>query len=170
VTHFARAVGAARGGDTADARNALAALASVDDALAQARVPIWPGTVHAQRLAASAWLALAEADTTSALRLASEAADLEEATPKHPVTPGAILPARELQGDLLLAVGRPAEALAAYTAALARAPKRARGLAGAIRAATQAGDQATARRLRQEYRTLMAHADRERARLALGPS
>ena len=170
VTHFARAIGAARGGDTADARNALAALASVDDALAQARVPIWPGTVHAQRLAASAWLALAEADTTSALRLASEAADLEEATPKHPVTPGAILPARELQGDLLLAVGRPAEALAAYTAALARAPKRARGLAGAIRAATQAGDQATARRLRQEYRTLMAHADRERARLALGPS
>jgi tetratricopeptide (TPR) repeat protein len=170
VTHFARAIGAARGGDTADARNALAALASVDDALAQARVPIWPGTVHAQRLAASAWLALAEADTTSALRLASEAADLEEATPKHPVTPGAILPARELQGDLLLAVGRPAEALAAYTAALARAPKRARGLAGAIRAATRAGDQATARRLRQEYRTLMAHADRERARLALGPS
>jgi len=170
VTHFARAIGAARGGDTADARNALAALASVDDALAQARVPIWPGTVHAQRLAASAWLALAEADTTSALQLASEAADLEEATPKHPVTPGAILPARELQGDLLLAVGRPAEALAAYTAALARAPKRARGLAGAIRAATRAGDQATARRLRQEYRTLMAHADRERARLALGPS
>ena len=170
VTHFARAIGAARGGDTADARNALAALASVDDALAQARVPIWPGTVHAQRLAASAWLALAGADTTSALRLASEAADLEEATPKHPVTPGAILPARELQGDLLLAVGRPAEALAAYTAALARAPKRARGLAGAIRAATRAGDQATARRLRQEYRTLMAHADRERARLALGPS
>ncbi len=170
VTHFARAIGAARAGDTADARSALAALASVDEALAQTRVPIWPGTVHAQRLAASAWLALAEADTTSALRLASEAADLEEATPKHPVTPGAILPARELQGDLLLEAGRPADALAAYSASLARAPQRARGLAGAIRAATQAGDRPTARRLRQVYRTLMAHADRGRARLAMGPS
>ena len=115
VTHFARAIGAARAADTAEARSALAALASVDDALAQTRVPIWPGTVHAQRLAASAWLALAEADTASALRLASEAADLEETTPKHPVTPGAILPARELQGDLLLAVRRPVDALAAYT-------------------------------------------------------
>ena len=170
VTHFARAIGAARAADTAKARSALADLAAVDDALAQTRVPIWPGTVHAQRLAASAWLALAEADTTSALRLASEAAALEETTPKHPVTPGAILPARELEGDMLLAVGRPADALKAYEASLARAPKRARGLAGAMRAATQAGDQATARRLRQEYRTLMAHADRERARLAMGPS
>jgi hypothetical protein len=102
--------------------------------------------------------------------LYDDAADLEETTPKHPVTPGAILPARELQGDLLLAVGRPADALAAYSASLARAPKRARGLAGAIRAATQAGDQATARRLRQEYRMLMAHADRKRARLTMGRS
>ncbi len=167
VTHFARAIGAARAADTAEARSALAALAAVDDALARARVPIWPGTVHAQRLAASAWLALAEADTTSALRLAGEAADLEETTPKHPVTPGAILPARELQGDLLLAVGRPAEALAAYTAALARAPKRARGLAGAIEAAHRAGDREAQQKWRMEYRALMSHADRGSDRVAL---
>ncbi len=167
VTHFARAIGAARTGDTLRARAALAALGTVDDDLAARRVPIWPGTVHAQRLAASAWLALAERDTASALRLAREAAELEETTPKHPVTPGAILPARELQGDLLLQVGRPADALAAYAASLARAPRRARSLAGAVEAARRAGDREAERRWAREYRTLMAHADGGRPRLAM---
>ena len=160
VTYFARALGAARGGDTAGARAALAALAAVDDTLAAHAVPIWAGTVHAQRLAASAWLALATRDTAAALRLASDAADLEETTPKHPVTPGAILPARELQGDLLLAVGRPADALAAYQASLARAPRRARGLLGAAAAAERAGDRAAAARWRADYRALTATVDR----------
>ncbi len=167
VTHFARAIGAARSGDTLQARAALAALEAVDDALAAGHVPIWPGTVHAQRLAASAWLALAERDTASALRLAREAAELEETTPKHPVTPGALLPARELQGDLLLQVGRPADALAAYTVSLARAPRRARSLAGAVEAARRAGDHEAERRWAREYRTLMAHADGGRPRLAM---
>jgi hypothetical protein len=167
VTHFARAVGAARAGDTAQARVALADLAAVDDALSQTHVAIWPGAVHAQRLAASAWVAFATGDTATALRLAAQAADLEELTPKHPVTPGAILPARELQGDMLLAVARPADALAAYTADLARAPKRARGLAGAIEAAHRAGDREAERKWRAEYRALMAHADRGSSRLAL---
>lgn len=167
VTWFARAVGAARSGDAATARSALAALGSVDDSLAARRVPIWAGAVHAERLAASAWLALAAGDTASALREASGAADLEELTPKHPVTPGAILPARELQGDMLLAVGRPADALAAYTATLARAPRRARAIAGAIEAARRAGDHVAERKWRAEYRTLMAHADRGSSRLAV---
>jgi len=167
VTHFARALGAARAGDTTGARVALADLAAVDDTLARSRLAIWPGTVHAQRLAASAWLALAQADTASALRLAGEAADLEELTPKHPVTPGAILPARELQGDMLLALGRPAEALAAYAADLARAPRRGRAVAAAIEAARRAGDHEAERKYRREYRRLMAHADRGSGRLAV---
>ncbi len=167
VTHFARAVGAARSGDTVAARAALSALAAVDSDVAARHVPIWAGAVHAQWLAAASWLSLAEGDTTSALRLAGEAADLEETTPKHPVTPGAILPARELQGDMLLAAGRPADALGAYTEDLARAPKRARGMLGAVHAATLAHDQAAAERWRREYRALMGHADAERARLAM---
>ncbi len=162
VTHFARALGAARAGDTSRARAALADLAAVDDALAARPVPIWPGTVHAERLAAGAWVSLAAGDTAAALRLAAEAADLEDVTPKHPVTPGAILPARELQGDLLLALGRPADALKAYQASLVRAPQRARSILGAARAAEAAGQQAVAARMRQDYRALMARADRER--------
>ena len=170
VTHFARALGAARAGDTTQARAALAALSAVDEDLAAHQVPIWAGTVHAQRLAASAWLSLAERDTAAAVRLAAEAADLEDVTPKHPVTPGAILPARELQGDLLAAVGRYADALRAYESSLQRAPRRARSLLGAVRAADLAGDRAAAARWRREYRALMVHADRGRPRLALSGS
>ena len=126
ITYFARAVGAARSGDTAQARAAVTALTAIDEDLTQHRVPIWAGTVRSQRLAASAWLALAAHDTAAALGLAAAAADLEDVTGKHPVTPGAILPARELQGDLLVEVGRPADALKAYESSLVRAPKRAR--------------------------------------------
>ena len=162
VTHFARAVGAARSGDTAQARTAVAALTAIDADLNERRVPIWAGTVRSQRLAASAWLALALHDTAAAVSLAAEAADLEDATGKHPVTPGAILPARELQGDLLVELGRPVDALKAYEASLVRAPKRARSLLGAARAAEQAGDRAAARRWQREYLALMHHADRGR--------
>jgi hypothetical protein len=124
ITQFARTVGAARSGDTVGARAALAVLDTIDDDLAANHVPIWTGTVHAQRLAASAWLALAVGDTAGAVSLGRQAADLEDATEKHPVTPGAILPARELEGDLLLQLGRPADALAAYRTSLpgSRAP------------------------------------------------
>jgi len=76
------------------------------------------------------------------------------------VTPGAILPARELLGDLLLTTGRPADALAAYQASLARAPRRARSLQGAALAAERAGDRAAAGRWRAQYRALGARVDR----------
>ena len=98
------------------------------------------------RLAASAWVARAEGRTDAAIAQARAAAELEERVGKHPVTPGAVLPARELLGDLLLELERPAEALAAFEAALAEAPDRFNSLAGAARAATQAGQRDTARR------------------------
>jgi hypothetical protein len=162
VTFFARAVGAARSGDATQARAAVGSLRAIDDDLAAHPVAIWPGMVHAQRLAAEAWLALASADTTSAVQLATEAADFEDRTDKHPVTPGAILPARELLGDMLLALGRPSEARAAYDAARAAQPRRARSLMGAAQAAELAGDAAAARAFRRDLRALMTRADRER--------
>jgi len=166
ITYFARALGAARSGDTATARAALASLGTIDDDLGARHVPIWTGTVHAQRLAASAWLALASGDTAGAVSLAGQAADLEDATEKHPVTPGAILPARELEGDLLLQVGRPADALADYRASLAHAPSRARSLLGAIRAADADDDRDAARQFRHQLRTLMRRAEPARLRAA----
>jgi len=75
-----------------------------------------------------------------------QAADMEDKNDKHIVTPGRILPARELLGDLLLEMKRPAEALKEYEASQQREPNRFRGLYGAARAAEQAGDAAKARR------------------------
>ena len=162
ITHFARAVGAARSGQPALARAEVAALDSVRARLAAARQDYWAGLVEIQRTAASAWLARAEGRTDEALRLAAAAAEQEARTEKHPVTPGAVLPARELQGDLLAELGRPAEALAAYQAVLEREPNRARALFAAARSAALAGQPSVARERYAQLQRLMARADAAR--------
>ncbi len=108
--------------------------------------------VDAQRLAVAAWIAQAEGRTAEALELARQAADKEETVEKHPVTPGPLIPARELFGDLLMIHGQPAEALSAYEETLEREPNRARTLAGAARAARAAGREDVAR---NHYRALV---------------
>ena len=162
VARFTRAVGAARSGDPERAKVETVALAALRDSLKAAQDSYWATIVEAQRLAASAWIAHAEGRSTEALRLAGEGADLEETVEKHPVTPGPLLPARELHGDLLLAVGQAAEALAAYDAVLAREPRRARALHGAARAAQKAGKASVARQRYAELAELMARADEKR--------
>ncbi len=157
---FERAVGAARSGQVAAAREELAKLSQIEQSLT---VP--PGTydwrtqVSIERQIAAAWLARAERKDDEAVRLMRAAADLDDATEKHPVTPGAILPAREQLAELLLELGRPAEAVREYEAALTRAPRRLAGLYGAARAARLAGDAATARRYYAELVKLTRDAD-----------
>ncbi len=172
ITHFARALGAARGGDTALARGEIARLGEIEQALAAAGEPqaYWSGQVTIQRLVATAWVRRAAGDTALALREAAAAADLEDVTQKHPVTPGAVLPARELLGDLLLALGRPAEAARAYQQALRQTPGRARSIFGLAMAAQQAGDPATARTAYRQYLKLMAHGDGDRPELTIARS
>lgn len=106
------------------------------------------------RLAAAAWLALGEGKKDEALKLARAGADLDDRVGKHAVTPGAVLPARELLGDLLLELKRPAEALPEYDASLRTAPNRFNGLYGAARSAELSGDKAKAR---QYYGQLVAN-------------
>ena len=150
LSHFARAIGAARSGQLPRAREALEKVAEIQAGLVKSPVPgpyDWAGQVEAMRLAASAWLAFAEGKKDEALTLARSAADLDDKTGKHPVTPGALLPARELLGDLLLEMGRPAEAMTEYEASLRSAPNRFNGLYGAARAAELSGDKSKARDL-----------------------
>jgi len=135
VTHFARGIGAARSGDVATARAALVELERLVGALTAANDPYWPIVVDAQRLAVAAWVAHAEGDHAGALDLARQAAEKDETVEKHPVTPGPLIPARELYGDLLAEHGDLAAALDAYEATLAKEPNRARTLVGAARAA-----------------------------------
>lgn len=138
ITHFARALGAARSGQLDRSRAAVEELEKIHAGLVRSPVPgpyDWASQVESMRLAAAAWLTYAEGKKEEALKLARSAADLEEKAGKHPVTPGWILPARELLGDMLLDSGRPAEALTEYEASLRQAPNRFNGLHGAARAA-----------------------------------
>ncbi|HKT61661.1 MAG TPA: hypothetical protein VJQ46_16510 [Gemmatimonadales bacterium] len=137
ITHFARALGAARRGDLASARPQVDSLEQLERSLAAAGglQAYWSTQVRIQRLASGAWVAFAAGDTSEALRQALAAADLDDAVEKHPVTPGAVLPARELYGDLLAAIGRRADAHAAYERTLAKQPGRARAAAALARTA-----------------------------------
>ncbi|HEX2828640.1 MAG TPA: hypothetical protein VHP37_19960 [Burkholderiales bacterium] len=143
VTHFARAVGAARAGDAAAAKADVAKLAELRDGLAKDKY--WTEQVEIQRLAAEAWIALADQRRDEALALMRTAADRESASEKSPISPGPILPARELLGDLLMELGQPAAALKEYEASQQREPNRFRGWYGAATAAAKAGDTAKAR-------------------------
>lgn len=139
--HFARAIGASRSSDVSRAREELTNLVALEQSIA---VPAgsydWRTQVSIERQIAQAWLAHAEGRNDDAVQLMRAAADLDDTTEKHPVTPGAILPAREQLGELLTELGQPRSALIEYEAALKRAPRRLASLYGAARAANLAGD------------------------------
>jgi hypothetical protein len=107
-----------------------------------------------------------EGKNDEARRLMRAAALLEDSTDKHPVTPGPVLPARELLGDLLLELQEPSLALKEYEQSLATAPGRFRSLAGALRAAEKTGDKPKAAELFAKLESLCAKADGSRAELA----
>ncbi len=101
-----------------------------------------------------------------AIRLARSAADLEGATDKHAVTPGSIIQARELLGDLLIDLRQPAPALEEYEASLAVAPNRLHGLAGAARAARASGNRDKTLSYSAKLLALASRADADNAELA----
>jgi hypothetical protein len=141
ITYFARAVGSARSGNPSAARGEVEKLAAIQKALAETKQDYdWSVQVEVQRLAASAWIAHAEGNKEAALRWMRSAADLEDKTDKHPVTPGAVLPARELLGELFLELDQPALALPEFEGVLRNSPKRFNAAYGAARGAELSGD------------------------------
>lgn len=158
--HFARAVGAARAGDTVSARQDVEKLAAIRQALTEIKGDYdWAKQVEIERQVASAWLAYAEGRHGESLMLMSAAAELDDSTEKHPVTPGGVLPAREQLGELLLELKLPLEALQAFEASLRSAPNRFNGLYGAARAAELAADQKRAKTYYEKLMTLCRQAD-----------
>jgi tetratricopeptide (TPR) repeat protein len=162
---FARGVGAARGGNVAVAREAVDKLGAIQTSLAESKSGYWASQVEIQRQAAAGWLARAEKKDDEALALLRSAADLEDSTEKHPVTPGSVVPAREMLADLLLEQGRPADALKEFEASLKVAPGRFNGVFGAARAAEKAGQRDKARALYAQLVELGKAADPARAEL-----
>ena len=163
--HFARALGASRIGEAEAARKDLQQLASIRDILLQEKNTYWADQVDIQREIASAWVTLAEGKPAEALQQMRAAAEHEDKTDKHNVTPGVILPARELLGDMLLELKQPREAIAEFEATLRTAPNRFNALSGAARAAKLSGENEKAKTYYAKLLANCDHADGDRQEL-----
>ena len=166
LSRFTRAIGAARSGDRAAARAEVAALDSIAVQMAEKKEPYWSRVAGIKRDAARAWVMFAEGDTAGGLALAKAAADTEEVTDKHPVTPAELLPARELEGDMLLEAGRYVEAGRTYRVTLARERGRARSLFGVARASELDGNRIAAKAAYRQFLLHMSKGDGVRVELA----
>jgi tetratricopeptide (TPR) repeat protein len=165
ITSFARAVGAARSGDPVQPRAEAQKLEGYRARLVAANQTSWAEQVDIQQRAAAAWAARAVGKNDEALQLMRKAADLEDSTEKHPVTPAPVLPARELLGEMLLDLNQPGQALVEFQASAAREPNRLNGLFGAARAAELSGNAALAKTLYTQLVALCARADGGRPEL-----
>lgn len=140
IHHFARGIGAARSGRVDQARHEIEVIRKIQSIMPPSIPVYWREQVQVHIDAVSAWVKMAEGDPEAALALAAAAAELEDAVDKHPVTPGEVLPARELYADLLMAAGQPGAALTEYETVLANSPNRLNGLIGASLAAEASGN------------------------------
>lgn len=164
--HFARAIGAARSGDVVSARKAVDELATIHKSLSEVRGGYdWARQVDIERQVASAWVKYAEGAHEEALGLMRAAADLDDVTEKHPVTPGAVLPAREQLGELLLELKQPAAALEAFETALRTTPNRFNAVYGAARAAGLSNNRQKAAAYYRKLAELGRYADSVRPEL-----
>ncbi len=162
LVYYAKAVGAARAGDVQEARRAAERISSIRESLPATRDYDWSGAIGAQLETARALVVYAEGWKEEGLRLLRMAAGLEDAVDKHPVTPGALLPAREILADLLLEGGAAADALREYESVLQTAPRRFNATAGAARAAENAGKAAEARAFARQLLDIARESDTPR--------
>ena len=144
ITHFARAIGAARSGNPTAVTADIERLEALRDKLRDAKDAYWTEQVDIQRRVALAWQAFAQGRKDEAIAQLGAAADAEDATDKSAISPGPLAPARELFGYMLLEAGKPTEALVAFEATMQKEPNRFRGLYGGASAAAAAGDRAKA--------------------------
>jgi len=139
ISWFAKGLGAARSGDTAQAQEAITQLVGFRDQLREKKDGYWSEQVDIQARIVTAWTQLAAGHQDEALKTMGNAADAEDETEKHPVTPGQLTPARELYGAMLLQAGKPADALAAFEATMHKEPNRLNATLGAAEAAVAMG-------------------------------
>lgn len=156
LTYFAKGLGAARTNNLDIAQHSLKRLEMLRDHDRSAHLDYTAGQIEIQRLAVAAWIAAAENKTEEALRLMRASADLEDSTEKDNVTPGSIIPARELLGELLLTLDQPAAALKELEASLQHTPNRRNGIALAMQAARKIGDLSKVKQYEQQYEALQS--------------
>ena len=165
LIHYARAIGSARLGDVAAARRSNDEIAAIRKTMPATRDYDWSGSIGAQSEAVTALIACATGAKDEGFRLLRMAADHEDAVDKHPVTPGPLLPVREMLADLLLENGSGPEALKEYEAVLKTSPRRLNAMAGAAKAADKAGDKTKARAYAQQLRDIANKTETSRPEL-----
>jgi tetratricopeptide (TPR) repeat protein len=166
ISRFARALGAARSGNPEAAQADVAKLAELRDKLRAAKNAYWANQVDIQHQVASAWVLNAQGKRDEAVKTMRAAADAEDKTEKAPVTPGPLVPARELLGAMLLEQGSAAEALAAFEATMRKEPHRFNATAGAAQAADKLGDKTKATAYYEQLVALAGGSDSDRPALA----
>jgi hypothetical protein len=162
IVAFGRSLGAARTGNLGQAKEDLAHITRLRQALAAEGDPYWAEQVGIQEAAASAWIALAEKDTARALAAMGDAASREDRSEKHVAMENRLSPMRELLGEMLLEAGRPADALREFERSLQTIPGRFRSIAGAADAASRSGNRAAATTYYRQLIALTSEADSER--------
>ena len=163
---YAHALGRVHTGDLEGARKAMDRMRQLRDATADPKFDYFKKHLDLQMQAASAWIGYGEGKKDDAVNLLRRTAEAEDILGKHPVSPGALVPAREQLGDMLLKLDRPKEAQREFEAALKIYPGRFRGLYGAALAAEQSGDKEKAREYYTKLNEQTAKADGSRSELA----
>jgi hypothetical protein len=129
IIHFTRLLGAVHEGKMDQAKKELENLRSLQGVLSKEKnMSREAAQVTVQINTAEAWIQYKEGNNEAAIKSMTAAANMEDGTEKHPVTPGEIIPARELLGDMLLEMNKPALALEAYKSVLETHPNRFNGL------------------------------------------
>jgi tetratricopeptide (TPR) repeat protein len=165
LVEYAHALGRAHTGDLEGARRAMDRMRQLRDATSDPKFDYFKRQLDQQMEAASAWVAYGENKKEDAVSILRRAADAEDILGKHPVSPGALVPAREQLGDLLLELDRPKEAQREFEAALKIYPGRFRGLYGAAQAAKQMGEKEKAQHYYAKLIEQTAKADGSRSEL-----
>jgi len=158
---FARGIGAARSGKIEQAKFERAKIKKTQASSSPNFMLYISTEVQVQYDMLGAWIRLADGADDGAIALAKTAADLEDSLDKHPVTPGEVLPARELYGDLLLETGDYEAALTEYETALQVSPNRLNALLGAQHAAAKMGATRRAKSYADIVREQVKSGDRE---------
>ena len=140
LIEYSHALGRVHTGDLEGVSKAMDRMRQLRDATTNPKFDYFKKQLDLQMQTVSAWIAYGEGKKEDALDLLRRTADAEDILGKNPVSPGALVPAREQLGDLLLRLKRPKEAQREFEAALKIYPGRFRGLYGAAQAAEQAGE------------------------------
>ena len=161
ITHFARALGAARSGQPDLAKSEIEQLSALHEKEVQAKDAYWTTQLDIQRQAAEGWMLWAQGKKDEAVRTLAAAAALEDTTDKSAITPGPLAPAHELLGEMLLEANQPANAVKEFEASLKKEPNRFRSVYGAGRAAELAGNRTSARKYYSQLAKICERGDRQ---------